>query len=267
MKSGKQILALTILSLGVYRFSQTYLMQQVQKVSAADTAVGKENSDALTGNELNITVKNYPTKTVESSSDSQSSSSSAQTEQPDSKTQPDQQTTNQSSTTAQQVSASQAAAKGATTHQQRATQKAASTSDKVKAASDSNQTAKNQVEKTEATTASTSKTTNKVAKKTIKKHAKTASHEGTQQGQDNANQDRRQADFFKHHAQVEKDIAMFQQSMSPNTPSGGATTQVGAVFGALAGQGVYAVQNEIEWGDKLEATALFSEINGYFDGC
>lgn len=57
---------------------------------------------------------------------------------------------------------------------------------------------------------------------------------------------KQQADFLKHHAQVEKDIAMFQQSMSPNTPSGGATTQVGAVFGALAGQGVYAVQNEIE---------------------
>lgn len=247
MKSGKQILALTILSLGVYRFSQTYLMQQVQKVSAADTAVGQENSDALTGNELNITVKNYPTKTVESSSDSQSSSSSAQTEQPVSKTQPDQQTTNQSATTAQQVPASQVAAKGTTTPQQRATQKAASTSDKVKTASDSNQTARNQAEKAEAITASTSKTTNKVAKKTIKKHAKTASHgQGTQQGQDNANQDRRQADFLKHHAQVEKDIAMFQQSMSPNTPSGGATTQVGAVFGALAGQGVYAVQNEIE---------------------
>ncbi|MEJ1323354.1 hypothetical protein QY887_01545 [Latilactobacillus sakei] len=105
MKSGKQILALTILSLGVYRFSQTFLMQQVQKVSAADTAVGKENSGALTGNELNITVKNYPTKVIESSSDSQSSSSSAQTERPVSKTQPDQQTTNQSTTTAQQVPA------------------------------------------------------------------------------------------------------------------------------------------------------------------
>lgn len=140
MKSGKQILALTILSLGVYRFSQTFLMQQVQKVSAADTAVGKENSDALTGNELNITVKNYPTKVIESSSDSQSSSSSAQTEQPVSKTQPDQQTTNQSTTTAQQVPAAQQdQSKTANTQevaeeQQRAAQKATNASDKSTAA-------------------------------------------------------------------------------------------------------------------------------------
>ncbi|EOR85810.1 hypothetical protein CUR40_00125 [Latilactobacillus sakei] len=252
MKSGKQILALTILSLGVYRFSQTFLMQQVQKVSAADTAVGKENSDALTGNELNITVKNYPTKVIESSSDSQSSSSSAQTEQPVSKTQPDQQTTNQSTTTAQQVPAAQQdQSKTANTQevaeQQRAAQKATNASDKSTAAQSVAQTTQDQAKAAEATTANTAKNTHKIAKKTIKKHAKASSQgNGNQQGQDNANQDQQQADFLKHHAQVEKDIAMFQQSMSPNTPSGGATTQVGAVFGALAGQGVYAVQNEIE---------------------
>lgn len=252
MKSGKQILALTILSLGVYRFSQTFLMQQVQKVSAADTAVGKENSGALTGNELNITVKNYPTKVIESSSDSQSSSSSAQTEQPVSKTQPDQQTTNQSTTTAQQVPAAQQdQSKTANTQevaeQQRAAQKATNASDKSTAAQSVAQTTQDQAKAAEATTANTAKNTHKIAKKTIKKHAKASSQgHGNQQGQDNANQDQQQADFLKHHAQVEKDIAMFQQSMSPNTPSGGATTQVGAVFGALAGQGVYAVQNEIE---------------------
>lgn len=252
MKSGKQILALTILSLGVYRFSQTFLMQQVQKVSAADTAVGKENSDALTGNELNITVKNYPTKVIESSSDSQSSSSSAQTEQPVSKTQPDQQTTNQSTTTAQQVPAAQQdQSKTANTQevaeQQRAAQKATNASDKSTAAQSVAQTTQDQAKAAEATTANTAKNTHKIAKKTIKKHAKASSQgHGNQQGQDNANQDQQQADFLKQHAQVEKDIAMFQQSMSPNTPSGGATTQVGAVFGALAGQGVYAVQNEIE---------------------
>lgn len=252
MKSGKQILALTILSLGVYRFSQTFLMQQVQKVSAADTAVGKENSDALTGNELNITVKNYPTKVIESSSDSQSSSSSAQTEQPVSKTQPDQQMTNQSTTTAQQVPAAQQdQSKTANTQevaeQQRVAQKATNASDKSTAAQSVAQTTQDQAKAAEATTANTAKNTHKIAKKTIKKHAKASSQgHGNQQGQDNANQDQQQADFLKHHAQVEKDIAMFQQSMSPNTPSGGATTQVGAVFGALAGQGVYAVQNEIE---------------------
>ncbi|SON72342.1 hypothetical protein [Latilactobacillus sakei] len=253
MKSGKQILALTILSLGVYRFSQTFLMQQVQKVSAADTAVGKENSGALTGNELNITVKNYPTKVIESSSDSQSSSSSAQTEQPVSKTQPDQQTTNQSTTTAQQVPAAQQdQSKTANTQevaeeQQRAAQKATNASDKSTAAQSVAQTTQDQAKAAEATTANTAKNTHKIAKKTIKKHANASIQEhGNQQGQDNANQDQQQADFLKHHAQVEKDIAMFQQSMSPNTPSGGATTQVGAVFGALAGQGVYAVQNEIE---------------------
>lgn len=226
MKSGKQILALTILSLGVYRFSQTFLVQQVQKVSAADTAVGKENSNALTGNELNITVKNYPTKTIESSSNSSSSSSSVQVEQPVSKTQPAQQTTNQSPVTAQRPT---------------------NTSDKTAALEVSEQTVQNQAETTELTKTTTSKSANKHAKKAIKKHAKTTKHEQeTQQGQGNANQDRHQADFLKHHAQVEKDIAMFQQSMSPNTPSGGATTQVGAIFGALAGQGVYAVQDEIE---------------------
>lgn len=244
MKSGKQILALTILSLGVYRFSQTFLVQQVQKVSAADTAVGKENSNALTGNELNITVKNYPTKTIESSSDSSSSSSSVQVEQPVSKTQPAQQTTNQSPVTAQQVPATQQ-----DTHETNGVaQQPTNTSDKTEALEASEQTVQNQAETTELTKTTTSKSVNKHAKKAIKKHAKTTKHEQeTQQGQGgNANQDRHQADFLKHHAQVEKDIAMFQQSMSPNTPSGGATTQVGAIFGALAGQGVYAVQDEIE---------------------
>lgn len=174
MKSGKQILALTILSLGVYRFSQTFLMQQVQKVSAADTAVGKENSGALTGNELNITVKNYPTKVIESSSDSQSSSSSAQTEQPVSKTQPDQQTTNQSTTTAQQVPAAQQdQSKTANTQevaeeQQRAAQKATNASDKSTAAQSVAQTTQDQAKAAEATTANTAKNTHKIAKKRLR---------------------------------------------------------------------------------------------------
>lgn len=243
MKSGKQILALTILSLGVYRFSQTYLMQQVQKVSAADTAVGQENSDALTGNELNITIKNYPTKTIESSSESQTTSSSDQTEQPVSKTQSNQQT-NQSTTTAQQVPATRQGSKTVKS-QQSTTKKTGNASNKATVAKAADQSA-NQTENTAGTT-TPSKQTNQIAKPVIKQHAKTTKHDrDTQQGHDNANQDRQQANFLKHHAQVEKDIAMFQQSMSPNTPSGGATTQVGAVFGALAGQGVYAVQNEIE---------------------
>ncbi|MEJ1331116.1 hypothetical protein QY895_11570 [Latilactobacillus sakei] len=131
--------------------------------------------------------------------------------------------------------------------QQRAAQKATNASDKSTAAQSVAQTTQDQAKAAEATTANTAKNTHKIAKKTIKKHAKASDQgHGNQQGQDNANQDQQQADFLKHHAQVEKDIAMFQQSMSPNTPSGGATTQVGAVFGALAGQGVYAVQNEIE---------------------
>lgn len=225
MKSGKQIFALTILSLGVYRFSQAFLMQQVQKVSAADTTVEKEDSKALMGNELNITVKNYPTKTIESS---ESSASATQTEQPDSQTPSNQRTTSQSTVPAKKIPKTQG--------NQSAQDTIVQETPKVTAAS------RSQADNDDIANPDSVQETKKVNKK----HQKISKQVLHQQGQGNDHQDQKQTDFLKHHAQVEKDIAMFQQSMTPNTPSGGAVTQVGAVFGALAGQGLYAVQNEIE---------------------
>ena len=65
MKKGTTLLSLTILSLGVYRFSQGFLRQQVQQVTAATVAVGQPvQSVPITGGEINITVKSYPKATT-----------------------------------------------------------------------------------------------------------------------------------------------------------------------------------------------------------
>lgn len=219
MKKGTTLLSLTFLSLGVYRFSQSFLVQQVKRVEAADVAVDKSrDAETITGGALNITVKNYP-KTDEShsseTSGDQTSESASQTATTTTQTH-DQPAVSESVTQAQIQPTAPIAAQSAPEDQ---------SSDAILAGT----TAHPQTPKT--------------AK--VRQKPNDAQHQPAATATDDSNASRKRREFKKHHAQVEKDIVAFQSSSGSPAPggSGGASTQVGAVFGELAGHSLFAVRN------------------------
>lgn len=229
MKTGKTLLSLTVLSLSIYRFSQTFLVQQVQRVEAATVEMDKKAADEpIAGGEINITVKNYPTKTVTPDPDvkpdpglnTDTGKPEINEEQPTKQEQP---TANKtvgpnirpdrtpifSVPLADLLQSEQVASQQETPTLAAATNQTDSLPDTVRASKHSaKQSVTNQSDDSDETTSTDSKD----------KHR-------------------------KHHAQVEKDIVAFQNNSGTPAPGGsGATTQVGVVFGELAGRSLFAVR-------------------------
>lgn len=223
MKTGKTLLSLTVLSLSVYRFSQTFLVQQVQRVEAATVEMDKKAADEpIAGGEINITVKNYPTKTVtpDPGPNTDTGKPEINEEQP---TKQEQQMANKtvgpnirpdqtpifSVPLADLLQSEQVASKQETPTLAAATNQTDSLPDTVRASKHSaKQSVTNQSDDSDETMSTDSKD----------KHR-------------------------KHHAQVEKDIVAFQNNSGTPAPGGsGATTQVGVVFGELAGRSLFAVR-------------------------
>lgn len=223
MKTGKTLLSLTVLSLSIYRFSQTFLVQQVQRVEAATVEMDKKAADEpIAGGEINITVKNYPTKTVtpDPGPNTDTGKPEINEEQPTKQEQP---TANKtvgpnirpdrtpifSVPLADLLQSEQVASQQETPTLAAATNQTDSLPDTVRASKHSaKQSVMNQSDDSDETTSTDSKD----------KHR-------------------------KHHAQVEKDIVAFQNNSGTPAPSGsGATTQVGVVFGELAGRSLFAVR-------------------------
>lgn len=222
MKTGKTLLSLTVLSLSVYRFSQTFLVQQVQRVEAATVEMDKKAADEpIAGGEINITVKNYPTKTVtpDPGPNTDTGKPEINEEQPTKQEQPTanktvgpnirpDQTPIFSVPLADLLQSEQVASKQETPTLA-ATNQTGSLPDTARASKHSaKQSVTNQSDDSDETTSTDSKD----------KHR-------------------------KHHAQVEKDIVAFQNNSGTPAPGGsGATTQVGVVFGELAGRSLFAVR-------------------------
>lgn len=226
MKKGTTLLSLTILSLGVYRFSQGFLRQQVQQVTAATVAVGQPvQSVPITGGEINITVKSYPKATTikpttpDESSDSSESEQSRPTTQEPAGQQFGQTTTESTKRTTVIQPAAPVAPNSATDQESKQTAQPAA----ILAGTTNGQAAPKSKLQQKPTMSSQQATSESTTAKT-----------------------KQRRDFKKHHSQVEKDIVAFQGGSGSPAPggSGGASTHVGVIFGELAGRSLFAVRND-----------------------
>ncbi|KRM23369.1 hypothetical protein [Latilactobacillus graminis] len=229
MKTGKALLSITFLSLSVYRFSQVFLVQQVQKVTAATVEVDKKAADeSITGDEINITVKNYPTKTTTPDPD------------PNGKPDPGPSTDTEKPGTSEDPT---------TSHNQQPASKLGDLNIQANQTpvfsvplADLLQTTPNQ--KTASLVVATQPTiTDKQPARAPKDQTVGQSAPGLPNDVGGVTAQDTKHKHQKHDAQVEKDIVAFQSSSGNPAPGGGgAATQVGVVFGELAGRSLFAVR-------------------------
>ncbi|MSD83754.1 hypothetical protein GKC32_05630 [Lactobacillus curvatus] len=228
MKTGKTLLSLTVLSLSVYRFSQTFLVQQVQRVEAVTVTMDKKAADEpIAGGEINITVKNYPKKAVTPDPDvkpdpgpnTDTGKPAINEEQPIKQEQPTDHQTGGNSIRSDQTPILKVPSADLLPSEQGAP--------------------KLEIPTSAITTDQTNRPPDETARNPIAKHAVTHQSDNN----DKATAPNSKDKHCKHHAQVEKDIVAFQNNSGTPAPGGsGATTQVGVIFGELAGRSLFAVR-------------------------